>query len=129
MRAASLLMALPEIVPLRERQSAGSRLRRCRELLSRFRSRCMCFPDPVERAALSPALFTPLPPICLLFRGGFLPTAGGPVGLPLWLGPAAWGVTPERAKAAGVDDLPMVLGAGAAERFLIRARSARIPPP
>jgi ribosomal protein S18 acetylase RimI-like enzyme len=71
----------------------------------------------VERAARSPALFTPLLRYGLLF-GEVLTTAGGPVGAAVWLGPAAWEVTPQRAKAAGLDELPTVLGAAAAERFL-----------
>ena len=35
----------------------------------------------------------------------------------MWLGPEAWEVAPERATAAGLDKLPAVLGAAAAERF------------
>ena len=46
------------------------------------------FPDPVERAARSPALFTPLLRYGLLF-GEVLTMAGGPVGAAVWLGPAA----------------------------------------
>jgi hypothetical protein len=77
----------------------------------------MIFTGSGEDAARSPALFTPLLRFGLLF-GEVLTTAGGPVGTAVWLGPAAWEVTPERAKAAGLDELPTVLGAAAAERFL-----------
>ena len=109
-------MALPEIVPLRERDlpAAAAALSRAfhDDPLQMY-----VFPDPVERAARSPALFTPLLRYGLLF-GEILTTAGGPVGAAVWLGPAAWEVTQERAKAAGLDELPTVLGAAAAERFL-----------
>src|SRR5947208_10136531 len=109
-------MALPEIVPLRERDlpAAAAALSRAfhDDPLQMY-----VFPDPVERAARSPALFTPLLRYGLLF-GEVLTTAGGPVGAAVWLGPAAWEVTPERAKAAGLDELPTVLGPAAAERFL-----------
>ena len=109
-------MSLPEIVSLRERDlpAAAAALSRAfhDDPLQTY-----VFPDPVERAARSPALFTPLLRYGLLF-GEVLTTAGGPVGAAVWLGPAAWEVTPERAKAAGLDELPTVLGAAAAERFL-----------
>ena len=109
-------MALPEIVPLRERDlpAAAAALSRAfhDDPLQMY-----VFPDSVERAARSPALFTPLLRYGLLF-GEVLTTAGGPVGAAVWLGPAAWEVTQERAKAAGLDELPTVLGAAAAERFL-----------
>ena len=109
-------MALPEIVSLRERDlpAAAAALSRAfhDDPLQMY-----VFPDPVERAARSPALFTPLLRYGLLF-GEVLTTAGGPAGAAVWLGPVAWEVTPERAKAAGLDELPTVLGAAAAERFL-----------
>jgi ribosomal protein S18 acetylase RimI-like enzyme len=73
-------------------------------------------PDPVERAAQSPGLFAPLLRYGLNF-GEVLTTAGSPAGAAVWLGPEAWEVTPERATAAGLDKLPAVLGAAAAERF------------
>ena len=109
-------MALPEIVPLRARDlpAAAAALSRA---FDHDPLQMYVFPDPVERAARSPALFTPLLRYGLLF-GEVLTTAGGPVGAAVWLGPAAWEVTPERAKAAGLDELPTVLGAAAAERFL-----------
>ena len=120
-------MALPEIVPLRERDlpAAAAALSRAfhDDPLQTY-----VFPDPVERAARSPALFTPLLRYGLLF-GEVLTTAGGPVGAVVWLGPSAWEVTPERGKAAGLDELPTVLGAAAAERFFIRAGSDRSIPP
>ena len=101
-------MALPEIVPLRGRDlpAAAAALSRAfhDDPLQMY-----VFPDPVERAVRSPALFTPLLRYGLLF-GEVLTTAGGPVGAAVWLGPAAWEVTPERAKAAGLDELPSVLG-------------------
>jgi len=109
-------MALPEIVPLRERDlpAAAAALSRAfhDDPLQMY-----VFPDPVERAARSPALFTPLLRYGLLF-GEVLTTAGGPVAAAVWLGPAAWEVTPQRAKAAGLDELPTVLGPAAAGRFL-----------
>jgi len=74
------------------------------------------FPDPVERAARSPAHFAPLLQYGLLF-GEVLTTVGTPVGAAVWLGPNAWEVTPERARAAGLDELPNALGADAAKRF------------
>ena len=73
-------------------------------------------PDPVERAAQSPGLFALLLRYGLNF-GEVLTTAGSPVGAAVWLGPEAWVITPERATAAGLDKLPAVLGAAAAERF------------
>jgi len=108
-------MSLPDIVSLRERDLPAAAA-----ALSRgFHDdplQMYVFPDPVERAARSPALFTPLLRYGLLF-GEVLTTAGGPVGAAVWLGPAAWEVTPQRAKAAGLDELPTVLGAAAAERL------------
>ena len=91
-------MALPEIVPLRERDLPAAAV-----ALSRaFHGdplQTYVFPDPVERAARSPALFTPLLRYGLLL-GEVLTTAGGPVGAAVWLGPIAWEVTPERANLA-----------------------------
>jgi GNAT superfamily N-acetyltransferase len=74
------------------------------------------FPDPVERAARSPAHFAPLLRYGLLF-GEVLTTARAPMGAAVWLGPNAWEVTPERAAAAGLDELSNALGAAAADRF------------
>src|SRR2546430_16444300 len=109
-------MALPEIVPLRERDlpAAAAALSRAfhDDPLQMY-----VFPDSVERAARSPALFTPLLRYGLLF-GEVLSTAGVPVGAAGGLGPPAWAGTPERAKAPGLDELPAGLGRAAAERFL-----------
>ena len=44
-------------------------------------------------------------------------TEGAPLGAAVWLPPGEWEVTPERAAAAGLDDLPRAIGEGAAERF------------
>ncbi len=74
------------------------------------------FPDPLERAERSPAHFAPLLRYGLQF-GQVLTTAGRPKGAAVWLGPTAWDITPDRATAAGLDGLPTVMGAAAAERF------------
>jgi hypothetical protein len=108
-------MTLPKIVALRE-----SDLPAAAAALSRaFQDdplQTYVLPDPVERAAQSPGLFAPLLRYGLNF-GEVLTTAGSPAGAAVWLGPEAWEVTPERATAAGLDKLPAVLGAAAAERF------------
>ena len=92
-------MALPEIVPLRERDlpAAAAALSRAfhDDPLQMY-----VFPDPVERAARSPALFTPLLRYGLLF-GEVLTTAGGPEGAAVWLGPAAWEVTSNAPRPLG----------------------------
>jgi ribosomal protein S18 acetylase RimI-like enzyme len=49
--------------------------------------------------------------------GEVLTTQGVPLGAAIWLPPDKWEVTAERAAAAGLDDLPKVLGDEAAERF------------
>ncbi len=74
------------------------------------------FPDPAERAARSPGHFAPLLRYGLRF-GEVLTTTRPSDGAAVWLGPDAWEVTPERAAAAGLDDLPVVMGEAAAERF------------
>lgn len=74
------------------------------------------FPDPAERAARSPAHFTPLLRYGLMF-GEVLTTQGVPLGAAIWLPPDGWEVTPERAAAAGLDELSKALGDEAAERF------------
>jgi ribosomal protein S18 acetylase RimI-like enzyme len=108
-------MARTSIVPLH----AGD-LRAAAEALARaFQDdplQTYVFPDPAERAARSPAHFAPLLRYGLKF-GEVLTTAGAPAGAAVWLGPNAWEVTPDRAAAAGLDELPTVLGAAAAERF------------
>jgi len=108
-------MALPAIVPLREDDldAAAAALARA------FQDdplQTYVFPDPAERAARSPAHFAPLLRYGLQF-GHVLTTAGAPAGAAVWLGPNAWEVTPERAAVAGLDELPKVMGAAAAERF------------
>lgn len=74
------------------------------------------FPDPTERAARSPGHFTPILRYGLQF-GEVLTTTRPSDGAAVWLGPDAWEVTPERAAAAGLDDLPTIMGVAAAERF------------
>ena len=74
------------------------------------------FPDAAERAARSPAHFAPLLRYGMLF-GEVLTTQDKPLGAVVWLPPETWEVTPERATATGLDDLPNVLGEEAAERF------------
>ena len=108
-------MALPTIVRLAEQDLSAA----AAALARAFQDdplQTYVFPEPVERAARSPALFAPLLRYGLLF-GEVLTTAGAPMGAAVWLGPHAWQVTPERAAAAGLDELPNALGAGAAERF------------
>jgi ribosomal protein S18 acetylase RimI-like enzyme len=74
------------------------------------------FPDPAERTVHSPAHFAPLLRYGLMF-GEVLTTEGTPSGASVWLPPGGWEVTPERAAASGLDELPNILGAEAAERF------------
>lgn len=74
------------------------------------------FPNAAERAARSPAHFAPLLRYGMLF-GEVLTTKGQPMGAAVWLPPETWKVTPERAAAAGFDDLPDILGEDAAGRF------------
>ena len=74
-------------------------------------------PDPDDRRELSPALFSAALRYGHLF-GEILTNADGPpAGVAIWVGPDAWDITPERAAAAGFDQLPHTLGAGATERF------------
>ena len=120
-------MTPPKIVALRERDlpAAAAALSRAfqDDPLQKY-----VLPDPVERAAQSPGLFAPLLRYGLNF-GEVLTTEGSPVGAAVWLGPEAWEVTPERATAAGLDKLPAVLGAAAAETILFRAGGNRSLPP
>lgn len=74
-------------------------------------------PDPAMRVALSPGLFALILRYGLQF-GEVLTNAGPPAGAAIWLKPTEWEVTPERAAAAGLDQLPQAIGAEAAERFL-----------
>lgn len=74
-------------------------------------------PDESERAKRSPKHFKPLLRYGMLY-GEALTTKGEPLGAAVWLPPDAWEITPERAAAAGLDQLPDVLGEEAAERFI-----------
>ena len=108
-------MALPTIAPLRE----GDLPAAAAALARAFQDdplQMYVFPDPGERAVRSPGHFAPLLRYGLRF-GEVLTTAGTPAGAAVWLGPNAWEVTPERAAAAGLDELPNAMGTAAAERF------------
>lgn len=108
-------MAFQTIAPLREDDLAAA----AAVLARAFHDdplQTYVFPDPAERVARSPAHFESLLRYGLQF-GEVLTTAGVPRGAAVWLGPNAWEVTPERAAAVGLDRLPTVLGAAAAERF------------
>lgn len=108
-------MTAPTIVRLRDHDVAAA----AQALARAFHDdplQSYVFPDPAERAARSPAHFAPLLRYGLQF-GEVLTTAGNPAGAAVWLGPTAWEVTPERAAAAGLDELPNTLGPDAAERF------------
>ena len=74
------------------------------------------FPDENERATRSPAHFAAALRYGMLF-GEVLTTEGKPLGASVWLPPETWEITPERATAAGFDDLPDVMGEEAANRF------------
>ncbi len=108
-------MAGPTIVPLRE----ADLLVAAQGLARAFQEdplQTYVFPDPAERAARSPGHFAPLLRYGLKF-GEVLAATRPSDGAAVWLGPDAWEVTPERATAAGLDDLPNVMGDAAAERF------------
>lgn len=108
-------MRTPKIVLLREEHLSAA----AAALARAFQDdplQAYVFPDPAERTARSPAHFEPLLRYGLLF-GEVLTTEGEPLGAAVWLPPDAWEVTPERAAAAGLDELPKVLGDEAAERF------------
>ena len=108
-------MTSPAVVPLtREQLSAAAA-----SLARAFQDdplQTHVFPDPVERAARSPAHFLPLLEYGLRF-GTVLTTAGEPTGAAVWLPPGDAYVTDKRAAAAGLDRLPELLGAEAATRF------------
>lgn len=108
-------MTEPQIERLREDD-----LSRASEALARaFQNdplQTYVFPDPVERAARSPAHFLPILRYGLQF-GEVWTSGGGANGAAVWLGPDAWEVTPERAASAGLDQLPAILGEDAAHRF------------
>ncbi len=108
-------MKIPKIVPLREEllDDAAAALARA------FQDdplQTYVLPDPAERAARSPGHFAPILRYGLRF-GEVWTTEGAPLGAAVWLPPGEWEVTPERAAAAGLDDLPRAIGEGAAERF------------
>lgn len=108
-------MTEPQIVRLR----AEDRIRASEALARAFQDdplQSYVFPDPVERAARSAAHFLPIIDYGLQF-GEVWTNAGQPAGAAVWLGPDAWEVTPERAAASGLDQLPSILGAEAADRF------------
>ena len=108
-------MTVPDIIPLREEN-----LNYAADALARaFHDdplQAYVFPDPAERAARSPEHFAPILRYGLLF-GEVLTTEGAPLGASVWLPPGGWEVTPERATAAGLDDLPQAIGEEAAGRF------------
>jgi len=108
-------MALPSIVPLRDDDVPAAAAAMARAFQD-DPLQTYVFPDPVERAARSPAHFLPMLRYGLLF-GEVWTTAERSAGAAVWLGPAAWKVTPEREAAAGLDELPKTLGAAAAEWF------------
>ena len=84
-------------------------------------------PDPDERRERSPALFAAALRYGLLF-GEVLANAGGPpAGVAIWIGPDAWDITPERAAAAGFDQLPHTFGAEATERFFTALAAGDAP--
>ena len=84
-------------------------------------------PDPAEREERSPALFAAALRYGLLF-GEVLTAAGAqPSGVAIWIGPEAWDITPERAAAAGFDQLPHTLGADATERFFTALAAGDAP--
>ena len=74
------------------------------------------FPDPAEREDLSPAHFKPILNYGLLF-GEVFAIEGFPSGSAVCLPPGSSDVTEERAVAAGLDQLPKLIGESAANRF------------
>ena len=108
-------MTVPNIVPLREENLSAAA-----EALARaFHSdplQAYVFPDPIERASRSPEHFAPILRYGLLY-GEVLTTEGETLGASVWLPPGEWEVTPERASAAGLNDLPGAIGEEAAGRF------------
>ena len=84
-------------------------------------------PDPDERRERSPVLFGAALRYGHLF-GEILTNADGPpTGVAIWIGPDAWDITPERAAAAGFDQLPHTLGAEATERFFTALAAGDAP--
>jgi ribosomal protein S18 acetylase RimI-like enzyme len=108
-------MASPFVVPLKREQLSEA----AASLARAFQDdplQTHVFPDPVERAARSPAHFGPVLEYGLRF-GTVLTTAGEPTGSAVWLPPGNTHVTDDRAAEAGLDRLPELLGVDAATRF------------
>ena len=84
-------------------------------------------PDAAERAARSPALFAAALRYGLLFGEVLTPAGSPPAGVAICIGPDAWDITPERAAAAGFDQLPHTLGAEATERFFTALAAGDAP--
>lgn len=108
-------MTSPVVVPLKREQLSEA----AASLARAFQDdplQTHVFPDPVERAARSPAHFVPLLEYGLRY-GTVLTTAGESTGSAVWLPPGNTHVTDERAAAAGLDRLPELLGVEAATRF------------
>jgi ribosomal protein S18 acetylase RimI-like enzyme len=78
---------------------------------------CYVFPDPIERAARSPAHFAAVLRYGLRF-GEVSTTAGVAQGAAVWLPPESWEMTHERAVEGGLDRLGEILGEAPAARFL-----------
>jgi ribosomal protein S18 acetylase RimI-like enzyme len=74
-------------------------------------------PNPDERRRLLPWHFATLARYGALF-GEVYTTSGGLHGAAVWLPPGEVEMTPERIAAAGMDQAPVVLGAGAWGRFM-----------
>ena len=108
-------MAEPRIVPLALEQIGAAS-----EALARaFHDdplQTYVFPDPVERASRSVPHFAALLRYGLRF-GKVLTTDAVPLGAAIWLPPDGWEMTPERAAAGGLDQLPTLLGTESAGRF------------
>ena len=84
-------------------------------------------PDPDERRERSPALFGAALRYGHLFGEVLTNADGPPTGVAIWIGPDAWDITPERAAAAGFDQLPQTLGAEATERFFTALAAGDAP--
>ncbi len=73
-------------------------------------------PDPDERAERAPGHFRLVLEYGLAF-GTVLTTSGVTLGAAVWLPPGEGIISPARARDGGLDRLPKVIGAAAAERF------------
>lgn len=74
------------------------------------------FPDPAERARLSPAHFAPLLRFGHMY-GEVLTTPGVIHGAAVWLPEGTRAMASEHLQAGGLDNLGDVIGSGPAERF------------